>query len=147
MGWVVQAHGLLYSREYGWNEEFEALVADIVAKFIRHLDTRRERCWMAERDGRNAGCVFLVRESDTEARLRLLLVAPEARGLGMGKRLVDECIRFARQAGYRKITLWTNDVLHTARHIYQSAGFRLIDENRHHSFGHDLVGQTWALDL
>ena len=147
MGWVIQAHGRLYAREYGWNEEFEALVAEIAAKFVRQFDARRERCWIAERNGANAGCVFLVRESDEEARLRLLLVTPEARGLGIGKRLVEECVRFARHCGYGRISLWTNDILHAARHIYEQAGFRLVEESAHHSFGHDLVGQTWQLAL
>lgn len=147
MGWVVSRQGLLYAVEYGWDEQYEVLAAKIVAHFIEKLDARRERCWIAERKGENVGAVFLVKHSQTVAKLRLLHVEASARGLGIGKRLVEECVRFARQAGYKKITLWTQSILFAARHIYKQAGFRCVGKKRHHSFGHDLVAETWELKV
>ena len=147
MGWIVSRHGALYSGDYGWDERLEALTAEIVAAFVRNYDAKRERCWIAERDGENAGCVLLVKETDEVARLRLLLVEPKARGLGIGARLVEECVRFARETRYREITLWTHSVLTAARHIYEGAGFKLIATQEHDEFGKTLVGETWNLTL
>ncbi len=147
IGWIIHRHGALYAEEYGLDMTFEALVARIAAGFIENFDAARERCWIAECQGAVAGAVLLVKESEEVAKLRLLYVEPGARGLGIGSRLVAECIRFARQRRYRKITLWTNDVLVSARHIYQAAGFRLVREEPHRSFGRDLVGQFWELPL
>ncbi len=147
IGWAVQKHGELYAREYGFDESFEALAAEIGSKFLKEFDPKKERAWIAEKDGENVGCVFLIKLSDEVAKLRMLLVDPKARGLGIGKRLVEECIRFARDRGYKKITLWTNDILVSACHIYRETGFKMVAEERHHSFGHELVGQTWELEL
>jgi len=143
----VARHAVLYGEEYGWDNSCEALVAEIVAAFIRNYDHTRERCWIAEIDGAPVGCVFLLKEPDQVARLRLLLVEPHARGLGIGRRLVEECLRFARQCGYKSATLWTQSILTSAREIYRRAGFRLVNQEPHHSFGHDLVGETWELTL
>jgi DNA-binding MarR family transcriptional regulator/GNAT superfamily N-acetyltransferase len=148
MGWVVYRHGALYAQEYRYDERFEALVAEIVAKFIQNFDPKRERCWIAEKDGEIVGSVFLVKHSETVAKLRLLLVEPTARGLGIGKRFVEECVRFAQQAGYKKITLWTQSDLRAARGIYEKTGFRLVGQKRHDSWGQDgLVAETWELVL
>jgi DNA-binding MarR family transcriptional regulator/ribosomal protein S18 acetylase RimI-like enzyme len=147
MGWVVERHGALYAGEYGYDRTFEALVAEIVAKFVRRFDSRRERCWIAERDGERVGAVFLVKRSQTEAKLRLLIVEPAARGLGLGRRLVQECVRFAREAGYRKLSLWTQSHLDAARAIYEKEGFRRVRTEPHASFGKRLVGEYWELKL
>ena len=147
MGWVISAHGALYAQDYGWNEEFEALVADIAVEFIRKYKPEMERCWIAEMDGEPVGSVFLVRQSKTAAKLRLLIIDPKARGYGLGKRLVGECVAHARKLGYRKLTLWTQSTLLAARHIYKAQGFRLVTTEPHNSFGVELVGEYWELKL
>jgi GNAT superfamily N-acetyltransferase len=155
IGWVISRHGALYASEYGWDQRFEALVARIAADFIERFDAQREACWIAERDGARLGSVFLVQARDEQTReplpgsaqLRMLLVEPAARGGGLGRRLVGECERFARESGYERIVLWTHSLLLPARAIYQSAGYRLTQSSPHHSFGHALVGERWELNL
>lgn len=148
MGWVIFRNAVVYAEEYKWDERYEALVAQICADFVNNFDPKKERCWIAEMDGERVGSVFLVRGDDEKtARLRLLIVEPKARGLRLGTRLVDECVRFAKRSGYEKITLWTNSVLTAARHIYQKAGFQALKEEKHHNFGQDLIGETWELEL
>lgn len=147
LGWIIHRHGALYAAEYGWDGTFEALVAKVCAEFVETFDPAKERAWIAELDGRIVGSIFLVRKTDEVAKLRLLYVEPDARGHGIGRRLVENCIAHARAVGYRRMTLWTNDILTAARRIYQSVGFKLICSEPHHSFGKDLVGEAWELEL
>lgn len=147
MGWVVQQHGEIYASEYGWNSEFEAIVASIVSKYLKDFQPDSEKCWIAELDGERVGAVFVVRKTASVARLRMLILNRQARGLGLGGRLVDECIQFARSKGYKKMQLWTNSCLDAARALYAKRGFRLLRSEPYHAFGHDLVGETWELRL
>ncbi|WP_417462481.1 bifunctional helix-turn-helix transcriptional regulator/GNAT family N-acetyltransferase [Kordiimonas sp.] len=147
IGWVIKAHGEIYDAEFNFNENFEALVARIAADFINSYDPKVEHCWIAEVNGENVGSIFLVKDTDEVAKLRLLLLTPKARGLGLGKKLVDECLNFARRAGYKRVELWTNAALHTARHIYEKAGFKLVSEDVHEHFGPPQTGQYWRLDF
>lgn len=147
MGWIIHRQAVLYAQEYGWNNEYEALVAEITAKFVREFNSAYERCWIAEKDGKVVGSVFIVRQDEATAKLRLLYVDPCARGLGIGSRLVEECLRFARQVGYKRMVLWTNSVQTAARSIYDRLGFKLVEEELHHSFGKDLIGQVMARDI
>ena len=146
-GWIVSRHGTLYAEEFGWGAPFEGLVAGIVADFAKQNDPKREHCWIAEMNGENVGCVMLVKDKPGVARLRLLLVDPKARGLGLGQRLVDECVKFARKVGYKKITLWTHSILAAARHTYENAGFTLTSSEKKHSWGKDVIAEYWDLDL
>jgi DNA-binding MarR family transcriptional regulator/GNAT superfamily N-acetyltransferase len=146
-GWIVSRHAELYAQEYGWSEPFEGLCAGIVADFANKNDPNRERCWIAEMNGENVGCVMLVKDNDEVARVRLLLVDPKARGLGLGARLVEECVNFAREAGYKRVTLWTHSILAAARHIYEKAGFTLTSSEKRHTWGKDVVAEYWDLDL
>jgi DNA-binding MarR family transcriptional regulator/GNAT superfamily N-acetyltransferase len=147
LGWIIHRQSMLYAHEYGWDGTYEALAAEIVAQFIKNYDPKHERCWIAERDGVRVGAVLVAKSTNELAKLRLLHVEAEARGLGIGKRLVEECIRFARQARYAKMTLWTQSILFAARHIYKQANFQLVREERHHAFGKNLTAETWELDL
>ena len=147
MGWVIARHGMLYAQEYHWDETFEGFVAAIIGEYVKNYDPKMERCWIAEVNGEIAGSVFVVKKTDEIAKLRMLIVDPKARGLGIGKRLVQECLRFAHQKGYKRITLWTNSCLLAARHIYKQAGFELAASEPYHDFGQDLVGETWERDL
>ena len=147
LGWIVHRQAILYAEEYGWDGTYEALAGEIVAQFIKNYDPNRERCWIAEKDGERVGGAFVAKVSDDIAQLRLLHVESQARGLGIGKRLVEECVRFARQAGYQKMTLWTQSNLYAARHIYKQSGFQVVREQQHHSFGKDLTAETWELNL
>ncbi len=147
IGWVIQRHGALYAQEYGWDESFEALVAEVAAQFIKNFDPNRERCWIAELDGEPVGSIFLVKYTDEIAKLRLLLVEPHARGLGIGRSLVRECVEFARQSGYKRVTLWTQSCLLAARKLYAEAGFKLIKKEPQRAFGAELVSETWELEL
>jgi N-acetylglutamate synthase-like GNAT family acetyltransferase len=147
LGWVVSRHGEIYAREFGYDEQFEGVVAGVVSEFLLQRDRRRERCWIAEMNGERVGCVFLVRKTDRIGKLRMLLVEPQARGMGLGKRLIQECIRFASKAGYQKITLWTHASLTTARHLYQQSGFKLVKSVKNPSFGKNLIDETWELKL
>src|SRR6516165_7019623 len=147
LGWIVHRQAILYAEEFGWDGTYEALAGEIVAQFIKNYDPNRERCWIAEKDGERVGGAFVAKVSDDIAQLRLLHVESQARGLGIGKRLVEECVRFARQAGYQKMTLWTQSNLYAARHIYKQSGFQVVREQQHHSFGKDLTAETWELNL
>ena len=147
MGWVVKRHAELYAQEYGWDEKFEGLVAGIVSDFVKNFDPSRERCWIAEQNGENVGCIFLVKLDDRTAKLRMLLVDPKTRGMGLGGKLVDECVQQARRFGYKKMVLWTNNILHSAIHLYEKAGFHKVNEEPEHAYGHDLVFENWEMDL